>query len=232
MLGHGASIVRDGLVLHLDAANPKSYSGSGTVWNDLSGNGNDGTLVNGVGYNSSNKGSLVFDGANDYSNILSSNSLNIGGLNLTLSAIIKPTALANSLHGASIISRASGQNNGLYEILLIQSNSKNYVYFRMLSIGTYVPGLIPLELNTNYHVCCVYDNGIMKNYINGVMEGDGYIRNISITQAVNRNVFLGMRGSNVGFFPGNIYTTSVYNRALSSTEIQQNFEATRDRYGI
>jgi hypothetical protein len=61
-LGHGASIVRDGLVLYLDATNPKSYPGSGTTWKDLSGNGNNGTLVNGVGYTDANKGSLVFDG--------------------------------------------------------------------------------------------------------------------------------------------------------------------------
>ena len=55
-------IVSDGLVLCLDAANPRSYPGSGTSWYDLSGNGNNGTLVNGVGYSSDNAGSLVFDG--------------------------------------------------------------------------------------------------------------------------------------------------------------------------
>ena len=66
-LNHGGKpIVTDGLVLCLDAANPKSYPGSGTTWTDLSGNGNNGTLVNGVGYNSDNGGSLSFDGVNDY----------------------------------------------------------------------------------------------------------------------------------------------------------------------
>jgi hypothetical protein len=56
-------IITDGLVLALDAGNPKSYPGSGTAWTDLSGNGNTGTLVNGTGYNSGNGGSLVFDGS-------------------------------------------------------------------------------------------------------------------------------------------------------------------------
>ena len=67
-LYHSPQISLNGLVLCLDAANPKSYPGSGTTWTDLSGNGNNGTLVNGVGYSSDNLGSLVFDGANDYVN--------------------------------------------------------------------------------------------------------------------------------------------------------------------
>ena len=73
-LGHGASIVRNGLVLYLDAANPKSYPGSGTTWKDLSGNGNNGTLVNGPTFNSANGGSIVFDGTNDY--VITTNLLN------------------------------------------------------------------------------------------------------------------------------------------------------------
>jgi len=64
-LSHSPKIVTDGLVLCLDAGNPKSYPGSGTTWTDLSGNSNNGTLVNGVGYNGSNLGSLSFDGVDD-----------------------------------------------------------------------------------------------------------------------------------------------------------------------
>lgn len=79
-LSHSPSIVTNGLVLCLDAANTKSYPGSGTTWTDLSGRGNNGTLVNGVGYNSGNLGSLVFDGVDDYvitSTITSYKSLNM-----------------------------------------------------------------------------------------------------------------------------------------------------------
>lgn len=58
MAAHGGpNIVEDGLVLYLDAANKKSYPGSGTVWKDLSGNGNDGTLTNGPTFGSTNLGS-------------------------------------------------------------------------------------------------------------------------------------------------------------------------------
>ena len=62
---YGPRIVTDGLVLCLDAGNSKSYPGSGTAWNDLSRNGNNGTL-NGPTFNSADRGSIVFDGTNDY----------------------------------------------------------------------------------------------------------------------------------------------------------------------
>ena len=65
-LAHSPRIVTDGLALCLDAGNTKSYSGSGTTWNDLSGNGNTGTLTNGPTYSSDNGGSIFFDGTNDY----------------------------------------------------------------------------------------------------------------------------------------------------------------------
>jgi hypothetical protein len=62
----GPDIVENGLVLHLDAANPRSYPGTGTGWFDLSGLGNNGTLINGVSYNTSNNGIFTFDNTDDY----------------------------------------------------------------------------------------------------------------------------------------------------------------------
>ena len=61
----GPNIITDGLVLALDAANSRSYPGTGTTWSDLSGNGNSGTLTNGPTFNSGNGGSIVFDGVDD-----------------------------------------------------------------------------------------------------------------------------------------------------------------------
>lgn len=63
---HSPNIVTSGLVLAWDAANPKSYPGSGTAIYDLSGNGNHGTLYNGTGFSTNYKGVLTFDGVNDY----------------------------------------------------------------------------------------------------------------------------------------------------------------------
>ena len=66
------NIVTDGLVLHLDAGRPESYTDGETTWRDLSGNNNNGTLVNGVGFSAENGGSLEFDGVNDYVTLSSS----------------------------------------------------------------------------------------------------------------------------------------------------------------
>ena len=65
-VAYNSRIVTDGLALCLDAANSKSYPGSGSTWTDLSGNGNNATLTNGPTYSSANGGSIVFDGVNDY----------------------------------------------------------------------------------------------------------------------------------------------------------------------
>ncbi len=67
-LAHSPRIVRDGLALYLDAANTKSYPGSGTTWTDISGKNHAGTLTNGPTFSSDNGGSIVFDGSNDYVN--------------------------------------------------------------------------------------------------------------------------------------------------------------------
>jgi hypothetical protein len=72
----GPNIITDGLVLALDAGSKKSYSGSGTTWKDLSGNGNNGTLVNGPTFDSGNGGSIVFDGFNDLTTVVGAGKTN------------------------------------------------------------------------------------------------------------------------------------------------------------
>jgi hypothetical protein len=86
-LGHGASIVRSGLVLHLDAANRKSYSGAGTSWNDISGGQYNSILNNTPIYSSANAGIIRFDGIDDYAII--SNIPAATGTNYTASIWIR-----------------------------------------------------------------------------------------------------------------------------------------------
>jgi hypothetical protein len=229
----GPEITNDGLVLCVDAANPKSYPGSGNAWSDLSGNRNTGFLQNSPIYNSANGGSIVLDGTDDYISFAYNSSLNIGGQNITLSAWVRPTALVNSNGGGGIIVRESGSNNGLYEMLLIRSANINWTFFRMFNIGTYFPQQIPIELNTYYNIVCVYDNGTMRNYINGIQEGSGSSQNINITTNNSAVVWLGLRIADpASLFPGNIAQAQIYNRALSATEVQQNFNALRGRFNI
>jgi len=229
-LSHSPRIVTDGLVLCLDAANKRSYPGAGTTWTDLTANKNNGTLTNGPTFNSANGGSIVFDGSDDYMSFLYNSSYNIGNRNITLSSWVKATSLVSSLHGGGIITRDSGSNDGLYEILLVSTSSKNWVYFRMFNITNYSPKIIPIELNIFYNITCVYDNGTMRNYINGVQEGSGTVQNIDITTSGSRTLRVGRRSNNFGSFPGNIAQVSIYNRALTASEIQQNYLATKGRF--
>ena len=65
-VSNNPSIISNGLILALDAADKNSYPGSGTAWTDLSGNGNNGTLINGPTFNTGSLGNIVFDGVDDY----------------------------------------------------------------------------------------------------------------------------------------------------------------------
>ena len=76
-LAHSPSITTKGLVLYLDAANSKSFANTGNTWTDMSGLGNNGTLVGGAAYNSGNSGTFSFDGVNDCVNCGNAASLDI-----------------------------------------------------------------------------------------------------------------------------------------------------------
>ena len=236
-INYNPRTVTDGLVLALDAGNAKSYPGSGTTWTDISRNGNDGTLTNGPTFNSSNGGSIVFPGTNEYIEFgfPINPSLNISGLNITLSAWVKATELVNLNAGGGIIVRGSGINDGLYEMLLVQSGGKNYPYFRMLNVGLYFPELIPIELNQYYNIVCVYDNGTLRNYVNGVQEGSGLVSNLPINTSTSNGTQLsvGRRIADpASYFPGKIAQAQIFDRALSQEEVEQNFNVTRGRFGV
>jgi hypothetical protein len=220
-------IVTEDLVLCLDAANPKSYPGSGTAWTDLSGNGNNGTLVNGVGYSADNKGSMVFDGTND--NVTNNTWNNMKGANwngfITMEGIFKTnTSPTNTVMGYFGFS----SSNSYFKFM----NTTNL----FLDCGTVVPSRIITTCISNFsnffgswvHVCGVYD-GTAKTYFNGILQNTSSSFILDDISSTNFSVGLGM-----GYFPfqGNIGNVRLYNRALTATEIAQNFNATRGRYGI
>jgi len=103
--GGAQPIVTDGLVFAVDAANYESYPGSGTTWSDLSGNGNDGTLINGPTFDSENAGGLTFDMTNDYITCNNSNSLTITGSAITFEAIFKTGYSVTDGNGKAILSK-------------------------------------------------------------------------------------------------------------------------------
>jgi len=216
-LSHSPSVVTDGLVLCLDAGNPKSYSGSGTTWTDLSGNGNNGTLVNGVGYSGSNLGSLSFDGVDDYVDCgKTATQFGIYNSSYTMSAFFRVPNLSGDkmVFGTPTTASNQGMHHG------VRDSTFYFGHFGSdISGGTVVA-------NTWYFGTWVWETGGNTTiYINGSSVATG-----------TTNGFVGTDNIRVGsswvVFTGNISQASIYNRALTAQEIQQNFNATKSRFGL
>jgi hypothetical protein len=220
----------------LDAANRKSYPGSGTTWTDLSGRGNNGTLVNGVGYNGSNLGSLSFDGSNDYVDCGNNSTTSIVD-NLTISIWIKfPTGYGNSSWNSILAKRPSG---GSANYGINYNPATNLFQWYYLGNGG---GVLSVPLTSNFsentwvNICGVFSKNLTTTdallYKNsGLLTSSNLTGNVP---AVTSKLTIGCYGDSsfAEFSPVTISSVSIYNRALSASEIQQNFNALRGRFGI
>jgi len=225
-IAYNPKVITDGLVLALDAGNTKSYPGSGATWTDLSGNGNNGSLVNGVGYNGSNLGALVFDGSDDYVDCGNDSSLSFGSGNFNLSLWIK-TSSTSGVDWMGVISKYSG-GTGLW----IQLNPSNrYVGFGWDG-NNFMTSSTSVASGTWRYISCQRTSSTGGEiYVDGnlVMTSSSLPTKSSDT-AVQLDIGrINISGRN---FNGNIASVKIYNRALTSTEIQQNFNALRGRFGI
>jgi hypothetical protein len=220
----GPYIVRDSsLVLELDAADRNSYPGSGNTWRDLSANNFTGTLTNGPNFDSTNGGNIIFDGVDD--NVTISQ---IGGTfsEMTFRAIIKPNG--NQVSAAGVI---------------FFRPSSNGINFRYLNTGlqlgfhwgdlpsTYNWGGGPTILNNAISDVCLTVNSTKATYyINGINSAELIQSYPSVTASdLKLGVDSGVAGRN---FKGSIYSTSIYNRALSAQEVLQNYNAQKSRFNL
>jgi hypothetical protein len=225
-------------VLHLDAANPKSYPGSGTAWRDLSGVGNNGTLTNGPTYSSSNNGAIVFDGSNDY---MTASPLPSGTNLFTISVWMYLSANINGDYGGSVKGAIifSGNAVGTYELTLTTSGATAGPPYAMTlgryggdATGTCTVSGINMPIQQWHNVVVLRDGASsQKMYLNGVLLASGNI-STSMTAGTLHIGGAPANASFVGYMNGNFSNITQYNRALTALEISQNFEATRGRYGI
>jgi len=221
-LSHSPLIVRDGLVLCLDAANPRSYPKSGTTWSDLKGS-NDGTLTNMENnFDSANKGSLTFDGSNEY--VARSNFI---GTTSTFS-VCHWIKLAANQTTRTIFSNYTSSNRGW--VTGISDNSQNVVKF-YLGNTVHLYASSALDINVWYLVSVTYDNGNPKIYINDTLNNSSSSATVVFGSTLYSND-IGRLGVGSQYFNGSIANVFVYNRALTASEVLQNYNATRGRYGI
>lgn len=225
------SIVTSGLVLHLDAANPFSYPGLGTTWNDLSGFGNNGTLVSGTTYNSVNSGSMVFDGVND--NVLIPNATSIISTTaLTIAMWVRWTTTGTTTSNIQALfdnNHNSSPNRGI--VLQDRPDLGKALSFSVNPSGGNGALSKSIVGDGNWkYVVCTYVGAISRIYVNGILEGQATETGIAPIQP---NITLGIwQFNNTRALNGAIATTSVYNRALSDTEILQNYNATKARFQV
>jgi hypothetical protein len=228
-------VVTDGLVLFLDAGNKLSYPGTGTTWGDFSGNSNNGTLLNGPTFNTGSGGSIVFDGAEDYVTIPYRPSLGLtsqGSINIWC----YPTTLSQGLF-AGLLGMTTGGNNNEQSYYILWRKQNNNIQAGIQNGGTYNTIQTPLPTSISWYNFTLTWNGSSLNlYQNGVSVSTPVAQTIN-AQALNSAVAVGGRmfggdSGNNGYFNGYIPIAQIYNRALTATEVLQNYNATRGKFGI
>jgi len=224
----GPDCIQDGLVLCLDAADKNSYPGSGTTWTDLSGNGNHGTLVNGPVFDPGNEGSLSFDGANDYVHGAappqnpSAASLEVWYKTSTDEAFPGETRLLNVGTGSFPGVTTAGISLRLRDdkVGFAARKADNTGYWDVYSGDTVIDG-------TWKHVVGTFDVGSLRRYEDGVLTQETSTGQNYLTSSNGYGI-----GGDLKYFEGNIAIARVYNRTLTQAEIQQNYLATKTRFGL
>ena len=227
-----ASLVTTGLVLNLDAGNSASYAGTGTTWTDLSGRGNNGTLVGGVSYNSSNQGYLVFNGnsggtTDSYVTLPATTDFAFGSGDFTVEMWI----YANSGNDASTF--ISMNSTSGYAALRLEHYNSNLDIFHSSDGASHLTSKqsTPLTANKWTHLVLSRINGNAKIYLDGV-EKLSYALVGSLVSSGNSRI-----GSLDGFtnrnHSGNVAITKIYKGiGLTSTEVATHFNALKSRFSL
>jgi hypothetical protein len=246
-------IVRNGLVLYLDATNRQSYNGSSSVWNDLSGLGNNGSLINGPTFTTLNGGGIVFDGSNDYVQI-NATGINVGNTFThqcwayfyDMGGRVTPTG---AFERESLISNSYPYTTNTGFVIIASSQAPppsfaktpGYEHF-FVSLGNdqkfAASALGSLSINKWFNLAVrVNSTELIKLYINGD-EVNQYQNqtdaNISLTYnnicAIGGRVATSVTSSD--FLNGILPITMLYNRALTNYEIKQNYLATKSKFNL
>ena len=230
----GPKIVTDGLVLALDAANTKSYPGSGTTWNDLSGNGNNATSVGSPTFES-NTNSFAFDGTDDRFAASISSAFDLYCIEIAfkphkaISSNVAPNGSDYSLLG---IQASAGNSNGInvYEWTGGLTNETVSIW----SHGGYATAMTT-TVSLAFHIMAFNWNGSTYDiWLDGEKQSTagrsstGHAQLIAGVSSVDP-------GYNLGFnyyHSGNIAFVRTYNQSLTDTQVLQNYNATKGRFGL
>lgn len=225
--GATKGVVQSGLIINLDAGNPLSYPGTGILWTDLTGNGNNGTLVGGPTFNSANGGSVVFDGINDNvtfpSTISLTNKITVE-VWVNLNSTNRNTGWILGREGSYRLIYTSSTLNPTFQWVCATTSNSWYS-------GPTVVTATGTPINNIYQVVGTYDGSRNRIYVNGVLITTGGPLSGNILNNNAYNLFKS-GATNVDYGKGKLYLHRFYNKALSEKEVSQNFYATKERFGL
>lgn len=221
-------VATDGLILYLDAANSRSYPGTGTAWNDLSRIGSNGTLINGPTFSTANGGSIVLDGTNDFVNLgnssaLTSNTLtldcwfNLGTQNQVKYVVMKGTDTGFARD---------------YGIVTTVGNNINWFFGNNNPQFVSLTSTVTVSQNVWTNVTATRNGSLSVLYMNGMANVSS---SYSFTQNdLGQQLYIGnLTIPNAGrYFQGSFSIVRLYNRALTTNEVLQNYNATKTRFGL
>lgn len=228
--------ISSGLLLYLDAGNPSSYPGSGITWVDLSGNGYDATL-NGPTYSSVDGGSIVFDGSGDYVGVSSIdttlNALISGSNDFSVSYWFNPDSFPPSTYYtfAYVLFNAGPRS---FYLVFGDSAPVNQFSVRTNQGGTWrsvVQNNSALSINTWYNMVVTYSSSTgFILYQNGTSV-DTSSQNGTFSTSGD-NPAIGALNGGERFYDGKISQVLIYDKKLTASEVTQNFDTFKGRYGL
>ena len=213
------SIVTNGLVLHLDAGNNTSYSGSGTTWTDLSGNGNNGTLL----------GTPSYTASPGYFDITSNNTY---------------VRLSSYSHGTNDFTYSMWVNFDAfdsYDTLFENGSWTDTLLLRVqdtTSINVYTEGSLRGTFTWSpstgnwYNVVYTRSGSTNTLYVNGTQSGSTFTNQTNISISNSYTYLMRSQHTTDQFTNGKLAQYAIYSKALSQSEVTQNFDALKGRYGL
>jgi len=227
----GPKIITQGLVLALDAASKNSYPGSGTVWTDLSGNSNTGSLVNGPTFSSDNNGSIVFDSTDDKVSLPAGSNFAYGTGDFSVEGWFYQTGIHSSYGDRIFTQTVSGTN---YFVIQggtdVASNSQPQIHFAFSTGGITSP--ILYSLNQWNYLCISRISNVISIYLNGTFTVSGACT-FNFTNTTYVPTICAFTHTNSNNFHGRIAIIRVYKGVgLTSTQVSQNYNATKSRFNL
>jgi hypothetical protein len=232
--GSGIVIVRypglpaatGGTITYLNGYTIHTFTSSGTftpyLWNDVSGQGKEGNLINGVGFNSyQNGGILTFDGSDDYVTV--SNVYDFGASNAMTAEIWAKSDNATWNDFGYLISRRN-------QFIIHPQQSSTEVYFYIFSGGYQSVNLTPASITGFNQYVLTYNAGDLRAYLNGSLGANSTVSSPILSYA--GDTYIGKDDFLARYLDGNVGAVRLYNRALSAAEITQNYNAQKSRFGL